>query len=135
MGKIFFIILVRYRTDYDDRFLMKYGLRQRPIEEISLIGVTVVMANLLLINLPYNASDREIRDWLESRDIRVKSLHIVRDEVTRTSPAFGHVALKDGIELEEAIVILNGKKLRNQTIEAKLSRLRFSIAGKDPATF
>jgi RNA recognition motif-containing protein len=77
------------------------------------------MSNLLLMNLPYNVSDREIREWLESRDIRVKSLRIVRDQVTRTSPAFGHVELKYGIELQEAIVILDGKKLRNQTIQAR----------------
>jgi RNA recognition motif-containing protein len=77
------------------------------------------MSNLLLINLPYNASDREIRHWLESRDIRIKSIRIVRDEVTGTSPAFGHVELRGSIELQEAIVILNGKKLRNQTVEAR----------------
>jgi RNA recognition motif-containing protein len=77
------------------------------------------MSSLLLINLPYNASDREIRQWLESRDIRIKSIRIVRDQVTGTSPAFGHVELKGNIELPEAIVILNGKKLRNQTIQAR----------------
>jgi RNA recognition motif-containing protein len=79
----------------------------------------VSMSNLLLINLPYNASDREIREWVESRDIHIKSIRIVRDQVTRTSPAFGHVELKSGIELQEAIVILDGKRLRNQVIQAR----------------
>jgi len=47
------------------------------------------MSNLLLINLPYNASDREIREWIESRGIGTKSIRIVRDVVSGVSPAFG----------------------------------------------
>ena len=76
------------------------------------------MSNLLLINLPYNASDREIREWIESRGIGTKSIRIVRDLVAGVSPAFGHVELK-GIELKEAISILDGKRMRNQTVIAK----------------
>jgi hypothetical protein len=34
------------------------------------------MSNLLLINLPYDASDREIREWLESRGIATKSIRV-----------------------------------------------------------
>ena len=77
------------------------------------------MSNLLLINLPYNASDSEIRDWVESRGIGTKSIRIVHDLVTAVSPAFGHVELKGGIELEKAISILDGKKMRNQTVLAR----------------
>lgn len=77
------------------------------------------MSILLLINLPYNASDREIREWIESRGIGTKSIRIVRDLVTGVSPAFGHVELKGSIELKEAISILDGKRMRNQIIFAK----------------
>jgi RNA recognition motif-containing protein len=77
------------------------------------------MSNLLLSNLPYNASDREIREWIESRGIGTKSIRIVRDVGSGVSPAFGHVELKDGIELEEAISILDGKRMRNHTVLAK----------------
>jgi hypothetical protein len=73
----------------------------------------------LLINLPYNASDREIREWIESRGIGTKSIRIVRDLVAGVSPAFGHVELKGSIELKEAISILDGKRMRNQTVCAK----------------
>ena len=77
------------------------------------------MSNLMLINLPYNASDREIREWIESRGIGTKSIRIVRDVVTGASPAFGHVELKSSVELKEAISILDGKRMRNQTVLAK----------------
>ena len=77
------------------------------------------MSNILLTNLPYNVSDREIREWIESRGIGTKSIRIVRDLVSGVSPAFGHVELKGSIELKEAISILDGKKMRNQNVLVK----------------
>ena len=77
------------------------------------------MSDLLLVNLPYNASNREIREWIESRGIETKSIRIVRDLATGESPVFGHVELKGGIELKEAIAILDGKRMRNQTVLVK----------------
>jgi RNA recognition motif-containing protein len=77
------------------------------------------MSDLLLMNIPYNASNREIREWIESRGVETKSIRIVRDLVTGASPAFGHVELQGSIELKEAISILHGKRMRNQTVLAK----------------
>jgi len=77
------------------------------------------MSNLFLINLPNNASDREIREWIESRGIGTKSIRVVRNLLAGVSAAFGHVELKDSIELHEAISVLDGKKMRNQTILAR----------------
>ena len=77
------------------------------------------MSNLLLINVPYNVSDREIREWIESRGIGTKSIRVVRDLVTGASPSFGHVELRGSTALKEAIFLLDGKRMRNQTIRAK----------------
>ena len=77
------------------------------------------MPDLLLANLPYNASDHEIREWIESRGIETKSIRVVRDLVSGVSPAFGRVELKGSIELKEAIGILDRKRMRNQTVFAK----------------
>jgi RNA recognition motif-containing protein len=77
------------------------------------------MSNLLLINLPSNASSREIREWIESRGVVTKSIRIVRDLMTGVSPAFGHIELTGSIELKEAISVLHGKRMRNQTVFAK----------------
>jgi RNA recognition motif-containing protein len=81
------------------------------------------MSNLILINLPWNASDREIREWIESRGIGTKSIRVVRDLVSGASPSFGHVELRSNTSLREAVSLLDGKRMRNQTIRAK----------KDPA--
>jgi RNA recognition motif-containing protein len=77
------------------------------------------MSNLLLINLPSNASSGEIREWIESCGVVTKSIRIVRDLMTGVSPAFGHIELTGSVELKEAISILHGKRMRNQTVLAK----------------
>ena len=77
------------------------------------------MSNLLLINLPCNASDREIREWIESRGVVTKSIRILRDPATGVSSAFVHMELKSSVEPKEAISILDGKRMRNQIVFAK----------------
>ena len=77
------------------------------------------MTNLLLTNLPYNVTDREVREWVESRGIGTKSIRVVRDYVTGASPSFGQVELKSRTALKDAIFILDGKRMRSQTIRAK----------------
>ena len=77
------------------------------------------MSNLLLINLPSNASSVEIREWIESRGICTKSIRILRDLATGVSSAFVHVELKSSVEPREAISVLDGKRMRNQTVFAR----------------
>jgi RNA recognition motif-containing protein len=85
---------------------------------------------LFLINLPYNCADRELRQWVESRGIETRSIRIVRDLVSGVSPAFGYVELEDDSRSEDAIRVLNGKKLRNQTVLVNESRIRMAAAGR-----
>jgi RNA recognition motif-containing protein len=77
------------------------------------------MSNLLLINLPWNVSDREIRQWVESRGIEAKSIRVIRDLVAGASPSFGRVELKSTTSMKEAVSILDGKRMRNLTVRAK----------------
>ena len=53
------------------------------------------MSKLFFVNIPYNCSDRELQEWVESRGIETRSIRIVRDLVAGVSPAFGYVELKD----------------------------------------
>jgi hypothetical protein len=71
------------------------------------------------VNIPYNCSDRELQEWVESRGIKTRSIRIVRDLVAGVSPAFGYVELKDDGQIPEALTVLNGKRMRNQTILVK----------------
>ena len=81
------------------------------------------MSKLFFVNIPYNCSDRELQDWVESRGIQTSSIRIVRDLVAGVSPAFAYAELKDDGQIKEAIAILNGKKMRSQTIAVKEAQI------------
>lgn len=74
------------------------------------------MPNLLLLNLPHNASNRELQVWVESRGVEADSIHMNRNVVVGMSTAL--VELKDGVDIHEAVSILNGKRMRNLIILA-----------------
>ncbi len=82
------------------------------------------MSKLYLANIPYNCSERELQEWVESRGFEVRSLRIIRDLVSGVSPAFGYVDLKDESKLEEAISLLNGKRMRNSTIRVTAAHIQ-----------
>lgn len=87
------------------------------------------MSKLFFVNVPYNCSDRELKEWVESRGIETRSIRIVRDLVSGVSPAFGYVELKDDTQIHEAISVLNGKKMRNQIIQVKEAMAHSTSAG------
>jgi hypothetical protein len=37
------------------------------------------MSKLFFVNIPYNCSDRELQEWVESRGIGTRSIRIVRE--------------------------------------------------------
>jgi RNA recognition motif-containing protein len=88
------------------------------------------MSKLFFVNIPYNCSDRELQEWVESRGIETRSIRIVRDLVAGVSPAFGYVELKDSTLTKEAVDILNGKKMRNQTIIVKEAQTKSAYASE-----
>jgi RNA recognition motif-containing protein len=90
----------------------------------------VGMSKLFFVNIPYNCSDRELQEWVESRGIPTRSIRIIRDLVAGVSPAFGYVELADATAIKEAISILNGKKMRNQIISVREDRSMAASAGE-----
>jgi len=76
-------------------------------------------SQLFFTNLPYNCSDRELKEWIESRGIETRSIRIIHDLVAGVSPAFAYADLKDHTQLLEAASLLDGKKMRNQTVSVK----------------
>ena len=89
-----------------------------------------MQSQLFFVNIPYNCSDRELKEWIESRGIETESICIIRDLVAGVSPAFAYADLKDQTQLEEAVSILNGEKMRNQTITVKKAQPGPSIHAK-----
>ena len=88
------------------------------------------MSKLFFVNIPYNCSDRELQEWVESRGFKTRSIRIVRDLVAGVSPAFGYVELQDDTQTHEAIHVLNGKKMRNQTIFVKEAQVQITGASR-----
>src|SRR5437762_14370438 len=56
------------------------------------------MPKLFLVNIPYNYSERELQEWLESRGLQTRSLRIVHDLMPGLSPYFGYVESLDHIQ-------------------------------------
>ena len=73
-------------------------------------------SQLFFVNVPFDCSDRELKDWIESRGIETESIRIIRDLVAGVSPAFAYADLKDPTLLAEAVARLNGKSLRENTV-------------------
>ena len=66
------------------------------------------MAEIFLTNLPHDCSDRELRDWVESRGIQVRSTRIILDLETGVAPAFGYVEIQNAELLKTGAASLTG---------------------------
>src|SRR5437879_2463507 len=82
------------------------------------------MSKLFFVNIPYNCSERQLQGWVESRGFQTRSIRIVRNLVAGISRAFGYVELQDDTQTHEAIDILNGKRMRNQTIRVREAQVQ-----------
>ena len=76
------------------------------------------MPSIYLINLPHDCGDDELREWVESRGVSIRSLKIIRDVVANASPSFAFVQLRDNSKLQQACDLLNGGRMRNRIIQA-----------------
>jgi len=83
---------------------------------------------LFFTNVPYNCSDRELKEWIESRGIDAVAIRIIRDLVSGASPAFAYASLKDERQIDSAVSILNGTRMRNQIITVSQVPSRDAVA-------
>ena len=86
------------------------------------------MPELFISNVPFDCADAELRQWVESYGFHVESVRIVRDLVTCVSPAFGYIALRNGNQEGEAIVVLNGKSLKDRILQVKKDWRKAKVA-------
>ena len=71
---------------------------------------------LYLVNLPYNCTETEVKEWVESSGFKTSSIRIIRDLIAGVSPAFAYVQLEDDSQVEEACQALTEKKLRTSQV-------------------
>jgi len=74
------------------------------------------MSTLFLVNVPYNCSDAELTQWVESSGITVKKIRVIRDLVAGVSPSFAYVDIEEKITVADAVRKLNGRHIREWTI-------------------
>lgn len=79
---------------------------------------------LYFVNVPYNCSETELKEWIESQGIQTRSIRIIHDLEMGVSPAFAYVELRDNVVTKEAISALNGKRCRNQPVQVTEARAR-----------
>lgn len=70
---------------------------------------------LYVSNLPYNASDEELKEFF-SQAGAVESATIIRDKMTGRSRGFGFVEMSTDEEAEKAIADLNGKEFQDRKL-------------------
>jgi RNA recognition motif-containing protein len=80
------------------------------------------MSTLFLVNVPYNCSDSELTDWVESTGIAVKKVRVIRDLVAGVSPSFAYVEITEKVSLADAIQKLDGRHIRERTIAVSRAR-------------
>jgi len=83
---------------------------------------------LFFTNVPYNCSDRELKEWIEARGIDAVAIRMIRDLVSGVSPAFAYASLKDEGQIDSAVSALNGKRMRNQIITVSQVPSRDAVA-------
>lgn len=81
-------------------------------------------SDLLVTNIPYDCSEYELQHWVESRGIETKSVRILRDFVSGSSPAFGYLELAGEVTMDGVIATLHGKKMRGHSIFVTETRVR-----------
>lgn len=74
---------------------------------------------LFLTNVPYDCSDGELQQWVESTGIQTRSIRMIRDLVARVSPAFAYVELGEAETIDQAVERLNGRKMRTNRVLVK----------------
>ena len=77
------------------------------------------MSRLFVGNLDIDFTEIPLKSFVRGLGIEVRDVQIVRDRWTRTSLGFGFVELAEGVDVEEAISLLD-----NQHVEGRELRVR-----------
>jgi RNA recognition motif-containing protein len=79
--------------------------------------------NIYVGNLPYELTEDELKQTFEAYG-KVESAKIIKDMYSGRSKGFGFVEMPDNGEADSAIVGLDGKNLKGQTLKVNKARPR-----------
>src|SRR6516165_12234605 len=74
------------------------------------------MSKLYVGNLPHNATDSSLSEFVTNAGFSVASALVIRDKLTGQARGFGFVELSEGENLERAVSSLNGQALDGRSL-------------------
>ena len=80
------------------------------------------MKRLFVGNLPYQASEAELQDWLTRSGFSADSVQIVRDRFSGEPRGFGFIDFENDGEAERAIAVCNGQDFLGRTLVVNEAR-------------
>ncbi|MFN3322419.1 MAG: RNA recognition motif domain-containing protein [Bryobacteraceae bacterium] len=80
------------------------------------------MKKLFVGNLPYQASESDLQDWLTKCGVTVESINLIRDRTSGEPRGFGFIELGSDDEAEHAIQACNGKDFLGRTLVVNEAR-------------
>ena len=81
--------------------------------------------NIYVGNIPFEATEDEIREMFESYGT-VTAMHLIIDRFTKRPRGFGFIEMDNDQEAQEAIDGLNGSELMGRTLQINEARSRES---------
>jgi RNA recognition motif-containing protein len=79
------------------------------------------MTNIYVGNLPYDATEEQLRDLFGAHG-SVERVNIITDRMTGQSRGFGFVEMGDQAAAEAAIEAINGTELNGRTLNVNVAR-------------
>lgn len=87
------------------------------------------MKTLYVGNLPFQATEDDLRDWFANAGVTSPSVQIIRDRFSGNSRGFGFVEVGNDAEAANAIEMLNGKEFQGRALVVNEARPRERSGG------
>jgi RNA recognition motif-containing protein len=81
-----------------------------------------ILKKLYVGNLPFQASEEEIRNWFQQAGATVASVSLVTDKFTGQPRGFGFVEINNDEEASRAIQALNGQDFMGRNVTVNEAR-------------
>jgi len=73
-------------------------------------------------NLPFQATEDDLRDWFANAGVTPASVQVIRDRFSGNSRGFGFVEIGNDAEAANAIEMLNGKEFQGRALVVNEAR-------------
>lgn len=80
------------------------------------------MKKLFVGNLPYQATEASLQDWLSQLGVRADSVQIIRDKFSGESRGFGFIEIENNDEAERAVQMTNNQDFLGRTLVVNEAR-------------